>query len=65
MYMFCLNQELFPVPEPDNIAARFRNRLPGSRIGCPVPEPDKVLDWDRTYIFGISKLNGSWKYTQT
>ena len=51
--------------EPDKIAARFSNRLPssrtggpfeiqnrtaGSQTGRPVPEPDKILDWDRTYI---------------
>ena len=43
MYMFCPNQEPCPVPEPDNIAAQFRNRLPGSRTGCPVRELDKHI----------------------
>ena len=41
IYMFCPNREPCPVLEPDNIAARFRNRLPGSRTGCPVQELDK------------------------
>ena len=32
------------------IIIRFQNRTAGSRTGHPLLEPDKVLDWDRTYI---------------
>ena len=41
LYLFRPNREPCPVPEPDNIAARFWNQLPGSRTGCPVRELDK------------------------
>ena len=36
------------------IVIRFQNRTAGLRTGCPVPDPDNVLDRDRTYT---SQLN--------
>ena len=43
VYMFCPNQEPCPVLEPGNVAAQFRNQLPGSRTSYPVQELDKHI----------------------
>ena len=33
------------------IVIPFQNRTASSRTGRPVPERDKVPNWDRTYIY--------------